>query len=102
MHLHLKRFDSNFARMELAASIYWTSKFATQLVHREKQLLTGMVSIISERPSEISIDFDWMCIFACRVVNQLLTEMDGIDGRQGVYIIAATNRPDIIDRALLR
>lgn len=38
----------------------------------------------------------------CRVVNQLLTEMDGIDGRQGVYIIAATNRPDIIDRALLR
>jgi hypothetical protein len=39
---------------------------------------------------------------ACRVVNQLLTEMDGIDGRQGVYMIAATNRPDIIDRALLR
>ena len=38
----------------------------------------------------------------CRVVNQLLTEMDGVDGRQGVYIIAATNRPDIIDRALLR
>jgi len=39
---------------------------------------------------------------SCRVVNQLLTEMDGIDGRQGVYMIAATNRPDIIDRALLR
>lgn len=38
----------------------------------------------------------------CRVVNQLLTEMDGIDGRQGVFIIAATNRPDIIDKALLR
>ena len=38
----------------------------------------------------------------CRVVNQLLTEMDGIDGRQEVYIIAATNRPDIIDKALLR
>lgn len=28
--------------------------------------------------------------------------MDGIDGRQGVYLIAATNRPDIIDKALLR
>lgn len=38
----------------------------------------------------------------CRVVNQLLTEMDGTDGRRGVYLIAATNRPDIIDRALLR
>lgn len=37
-----------------------------------------------------------------RLVNQLLTEMDGIDGREGVYLIAATNRPDIIDPALLR
>jgi hypothetical protein len=36
------------------------------------------------------------------VVNQLLTEMDGIDGRAGVYLVAATNRPDIIDSALLR
>ena len=38
----------------------------------------------------------------CRVVNQLLTEMDGMDGRTGVYLVAATNRPDIIDPALLR
>ena len=37
-----------------------------------------------------------------RVVNQLLTEMDGVDGRTGVFLIAATNRPDIIDPALLR
>ena len=37
-----------------------------------------------------------------RVVNQLLTEMDGVDGRQGVYLVAATNRPDMIDPALLR
>ena len=44
------------------------------------------------------------CRFAacCRVVNQLLTEMDGIEGRTGVYLVAATNRPDIIDSALLR
>ena len=28
--------------------------------------------------------------------------MDGLEGRKGVYIIAATNRPDIIDRAILR
>ena len=39
---------------------------------------------------------------ACRVVNQLLTEMDGTDMRSGVYLLAATNRPDIIDPALLR
>ena len=37
-----------------------------------------------------------------RVVNQLLTEMDGLEGRKNVYIIAATNRPDIIDRAIMR
>jgi transitional endoplasmic reticulum ATPase len=37
-----------------------------------------------------------------RVVNQLLTEMDGIEDLKGVVVIAATNRPDILDPALLR
>ncbi|OQS07963.1 ribosome biogenesis ATPase RIX7 [Thraustotheca clavata] len=37
-----------------------------------------------------------------RVVNQLLTEMDGLDTRKNVVVIAATNRPDIIDPAMLR
>jgi len=37
-----------------------------------------------------------------RVVNQLLTEMDGIETRKKVYVIGATNRPDIIDSAMLR
>uniref|UniRef100_A0A3B4ACK5 AAA+ ATPase domain-containing protein n=1 Tax=Periophthalmus magnuspinnatus TaxID=409849 RepID=A0A3B4ACK5_9GOBI len=37
-----------------------------------------------------------------RVVNQLLTEMDGLETRRQVYIMAATNRPDIIDPAILR
>ncbi|KAK6627439.1 hypothetical protein RUM44_009916 [Polyplax serrata] len=37
-----------------------------------------------------------------RVVNQLLTEMDGVEDRKEVYIMAATNRPDIIDPAVLR
>ncbi len=37
-----------------------------------------------------------------RIVNQLLTEMDGIVPLQNVVVIAATNRPDIIDPALLR
>ncbi|MAE13773.1 hypothetical protein CMO92_04360 [Candidatus Woesearchaeota archaeon] len=36
------------------------------------------------------------------VVNQLLTEMDGLESMQDVVIIAATNRPDILDTALLR
>ncbi len=37
-----------------------------------------------------------------RVVNQLLTEMDGLEELHGVVVIGATNRPDIIDPALLR
>jgi transitional endoplasmic reticulum ATPase len=37
-----------------------------------------------------------------RVVSQILTELDGIEDLQNVLIIGATNRPDIIDRALLR
>ncbi|KAL0280144.1 UNVERIFIED_CONTAM: hypothetical protein PYX00_001524 [Menopon gallinae] len=37
-----------------------------------------------------------------RVVNQMLTEMDGVEGRKEVFIMAATNRPDIVDPAVLR
>ncbi|KAL6902339.1 hypothetical protein ACP4OV_005215 [Aristida adscensionis] len=37
-----------------------------------------------------------------RVLNQLLTEMDGMNAKKTVFIIGATNRPDIIDPALLR
>eukprot|EP00118_Oscarella_pearsei_P004159 m.17300 g.17300 ORF g.17300 m.17300 type:complete len:1388 (+) comp27429_c0_seq1:263-4426(+) len=37
-----------------------------------------------------------------RVVNQFLTQLDGVEGLQGVYVLAATSRPDMIDPALLR
>ena len=37
-----------------------------------------------------------------QTLNQLLTEMDGFDGRKGVVILAATNRPKTLDKALLR
>ncbi|KAJ1725307.1 Ribosome biogenesis ATPase rix7 [Coemansia erecta] len=39
---------------------------------------------------------------SARVVNTLLTEIDGMESRKRVYVIAATNRPDIIDPAMLR
>ncbi|KAF8474978.1 P-loop containing nucleoside triphosphate hydrolase protein [Kalaharituber pfeilii] len=37
-----------------------------------------------------------------RVVNTLLTELDGLSDRAGVYVVGATNRPDVIDPAMLR
>ncbi|PHH83392.1 hypothetical protein CDD82_1621 [Ophiocordyceps australis] len=37
-----------------------------------------------------------------RIVNALLTELDGAQGRDGVHVIATTNRPDLIDGAILR
>lgn len=37
-----------------------------------------------------------------RVVNQFLTQLDGIESLNGVYVLAATSRPDLLDPALLR
>jgi len=37
-----------------------------------------------------------------RVINQLLTEMDGMGGKKTVFIIGATNRPDVLDSAIIR
>ena len=37
-----------------------------------------------------------------RVVNQLLTQLDGVEDLNGVFVLAATSRPDLIDQALLR
>ena len=37
-----------------------------------------------------------------QTLNQILTEMDGFSSRQGIIVLAATNQPDVLDKALLR
>ena len=37
-----------------------------------------------------------------QTLNQILTEMDGFSGREGIIVLAATNQPDVLDKALLR
>lgn len=37
-----------------------------------------------------------------RVVSQLLAELDALNGSAGIFVIAATNRPDLLDQSLLR
>lgn len=36
------------------------------------------------------------------MINQLLTEMDGVGSKKNVFVIGATNRPDILDPAIMR
>src|SRR3546814_2145625 len=46
---------------------------------------------------------DWSSdVCSSDLVNQLLTELDGLESRREVFIIAATNRPELIDPAMLR
>jgi ribosome biogenesis ATPase len=47
-------------------------------------------------------DGDLQSESSARVVNTLLTELDGLDSRKAVYVIGATNRPDMIDPAMVR
>jgi len=42
------------------------------------------------------------CCFVFRVVSQLLAEIDGLNKSTNVFVIGATNRPDLVDPALLR
>jgi transitional endoplasmic reticulum ATPase len=79
-----------------------SEKFIRDIFKRAKQVAPAIIffdeidAIAPRRGSEIGTHVTE------QVVSQLLTEMSGIEDIEGVVVIAATNRPDIIDPALLR
>jgi ribosome biogenesis ATPase len=66
----------------------------------------GLASHFSPSTSAVSLIFLFHTLSqsesSARVVNTLLTELDGLEARKSVYVIAATNRPDMIDPAMVR
>lgn len=52
--------------------------------------------------AELTPSFHYQSESSARVVNTLLTELDGLESRKGIYVIGATNRPDMIDPAMVR
>uniref|UniRef100_A0A3B0N2Q9 ATPase, putative n=1 Tax=Theileria annulata TaxID=5874 RepID=A0A3B0N2Q9_THEAN len=77
------------------------SEKAIRLIFQRAATSSPCIIFFDEVDSLCSIRNDSNQVYE-RIVNQLLTEMDGIQNREYVYIIAATNRPDIIDPAILR
>ncbi|MDO8634389.1 MAG: AAA family ATPase [archaeon] len=75
-----------------------------KVFHRARQVSPTIIFFdeIDAMASMRGQDFDSGTVGNTRVVNQLLTELDGIEELKGVVYIAATNRPDLIDPALLR
>ena len=55
-------------------------------------------------PSAVSVELESAVAMMSgdQTLSQLLTEMDGFEGNSGIIIIAATNRPDVLDSALMR
>nr|MCG2874401.1 AAA family ATPase [Acidilobus sp.] len=79
-----------------------SEKAVREVFRRARQYAPAVVffdeieAIASLRGSDVETDVTE------RVVSQLLTEIDGITGLENVVVIAATNRPDLVDPALLR
>lgn len=66
---------------------YWRSPCAGRRGPTQSEAHPGAQRRAIFRPSQVTD----------RVVNQLLTFLDGVEGRQGVYVLGATSRPDLID-----
>ncbi len=99
--------DANFISIkgpEILSKWVGESEKAIREIFRKARMAAPSVVFIDEIDSIASMrgSGDNGSRVGERVVNALLTEMDGLQNLKNVVVIAATNRPDIVDRALLR
>lgn len=87
---------------ELLNKYVGESERAVRLVFVRARSSIPCVILFDELDALVPKRDDALSESSARVVNTLLTELDGLSNRQGIYVIGATNRPDIIDPAMLR
>ncbi|KAF9006764.1 AAA-domain-containing protein [Hymenopellis radicata] len=93
---------ANESRRTLSALKYvGESERAVRQVFSRARASSPCVIFFDELDALVPRRDDNLSESSARVVNTLLTELDGLDARKSVYVIAATNRPDMIDPAML-
>ena len=100
-----KEFDMNFISVkgpELLSKYIGSSEEAVREVFVRAQAAKPCILFFDEFESLVPRRGHDSTGVTDRVVNQFLTQLDGTEGLRGVYVLAATSRPDMIDPALLR
>ena len=87
---------------ELISKWVGESEQAIREIFRKARLAAPCIIFFDEIDSIATIRSSAQSDVSQRVVSQLLTEIDGLEEMKGVTILAATNRPDVIDPALIR
>ncbi|KAF8458904.1 P-loop containing nucleoside triphosphate hydrolase protein [Terfezia claveryi] len=87
---------------ELLNKYVGESERAVRQVFTRARASTPCVIFFDELDALVPPRGDTLSDASSRVVNTLLTELDGLSDRSGVYVVGATNRPDAIDPAMLR
>lgn len=87
---------------ELINKFVGESERAVRQVFRRAKASLPCVLFIDELDALVPKRDDQLSEAGTKVITTLLNEMDGLGDRAGIYVIAATNRPDMIDGAMLR